>query len=85
MSFGRTLARLREAAGLTQTQLAQKAGVAIDSFRRWEQDRHLPRVDLAYRLAEALGVGIEELVIGEDMKDVPPEEKPKRGKRQKAK
>ena len=57
MSFAETLARLRDAAGLTQVEPAQKAGVPIDSLRRWEQERHLPRVDDAYRLAKALGVG----------------------------
>jgi transcriptional regulator with XRE-family HTH domain len=67
MSFGATLARLREAAGLTQVELSQKAAVSIDTLRRWEQGRNLPRIDDAYRLAKALGVGIDKLVLGKDM------------------
>jgi transcriptional regulator with XRE-family HTH domain len=67
MSFGETLAHLREAAGLTQVQLAERAGVAIDTLRRWEQGRNLPRIDDAYRLAKALGVPINKVVVGSDM------------------
>jgi transcriptional regulator with XRE-family HTH domain len=93
MSFGKTLAALREAAGLTQVQVAQRAGVGIDTYRRWEQERHLPKIDDAYRLAKALGVPIEELILPEDMESVlaseeeeqpepPPEAKP-RGRKKK--
>jgi transcriptional regulator with XRE-family HTH domain len=67
MSFGKTLARLREAAGLTQAQLANKANLSIDTLRGWEQERSLPRVDDAFRLAKALGVGVEKLIIAVDM------------------
>jgi transcriptional regulator with XRE-family HTH domain len=69
MAFGQTLARLREAAGLTQMQLAQKAEVSVDTLRHWEQGRHLPRIDDALALADALGVGLEELVLASDMKE----------------
>jgi transcriptional regulator with XRE-family HTH domain len=78
MSFGETLAGLRERAGLTQVQLAAQAGVSIDSLRRWEQDRNLPRVDDAYRLAAALGVSLDRLIIAKDM--MPAEQQPKKGK-----
>lgn len=33
---GKTLRRLREAAGLTQGQLAKKLGVALNTVSRWE-------------------------------------------------
>jgi transcriptional regulator with XRE-family HTH domain len=69
MAFGQTLARLREEAGLTQMQLAQQAGVSVDTLRHWEQGRHLPRVDDAYRLARALGVGVEKLILGTDLEE----------------
>lgn len=87
MSFAETLARLRDAANLTQVELAQKANVPIDTLRRWEQGRHLPRIDDAYRLAKALGVGIEKVIIGRDMEEAPPPsrrahepKKPRKGK-----
>ena len=67
MSFGETLARLREAAGLTQVQLAAKAGVSIDTLRGWEHKKHLPRVDDALRLARALGVSLDKLILAQDV------------------
>src|SRR5437867_2757692 len=82
MSFGRTLAALREAAGLRQADLAQRAGVSIDTLRGWEQERYLPRVDDAYRLAKALGVSIEELIRANDMEEAPaPKPRPPRPRR----
>jgi transcriptional regulator with XRE-family HTH domain len=87
MSFGETLAGLREAAGLTQVKLAIKAGVSVDNLRRWEQDRHLPRVDDAFRLAQALGIGVEQLILAVDMESAAepsyeqPSEKPKRARK----
>jgi transcriptional regulator with XRE-family HTH domain len=62
MSFGSALQRLREQAGLSQSQLALKASVPIDSLRNWEQGRVLPRIDAVIRLARALGVTVDELV-----------------------
>lgn len=82
MSFGKTLAALREAAGMTQDQLAKQAGLKLDTLRGWEQERSLPRVDDAYRLAKALGVGVDELIRSEDM-DPPPPDPGQGGKRKK--
>ena len=74
MSFASTLARLRKATGLTQAEFAQRAGVDLDSYRRWEQGRHVPKVNDAYRLAKALGVPLGELILPADMEeaDAPP-------------
>jgi transcriptional regulator with XRE-family HTH domain len=79
MSFGETLARLRKEAGLSQTGLALKAGIAIDTLRRWEQNRNLPQIDDAYRLAKAIGIDVGELILGEDME--PTEEPTKEPKK----
>src|SRR5439155_19610062 len=47
--------------------LAQRAGFPLDTLRGWEQERHLPRINDAYRLAKALGKNIEELILRSDM------------------
>jgi transcriptional regulator with XRE-family HTH domain len=83
MSFGETLASLREAAGLTQMQLALQAGISVDNLRRWEQDRHLPRVDDAYLLAKALGVSVERLILAADMEPGSPAAQPQKPKKEK--
>ena len=66
MGIGKKLQALREAAGLSQTALAQRAGVSIDSLRNWEQDRVLPRIDAATKLARAMGVSLDALAVDGD-------------------
>jgi transcriptional regulator with XRE-family HTH domain len=75
MSFGRTLQKLREEAGLSQSQLAYKSGTSIDSLRNWEQDRALPRIDAVTRLAKALGVSMDQLAYAESRARKPPKKK----------
>jgi DNA-binding XRE family transcriptional regulator len=55
------LARLRCAAGVSQSQMAAAAGVPLGTYRNWEQDRRLPRLDTAALLAKALGITLQEL------------------------
>jgi transcriptional regulator with XRE-family HTH domain len=55
-TFGARLQKLREAAGLTQKQVAERAGVPLQSLRNWEHDRREPLLGTAFRLADALGV-----------------------------
>jgi transcriptional regulator with XRE-family HTH domain len=61
MAFGKTLQIVREEVGLSQSQLATRAGVSIDSLRNWEQDRALPKIDAVTRLARAMGVSLDRL------------------------
>lgn len=63
MSFGIRLQTLREQAGLSQTALAERAGMSVDSIQNWEQGRTQPRLDALPRLARALGVSIDSLVV----------------------
>jgi transcriptional regulator with XRE-family HTH domain len=84
MTFGKRLQALRAEAGLSQTQLAARAGLSIDSFRNWEQDRVLPRIDTATRLARALGVSLDVFAVDDDGGAEEPEPGPKpkgRGRR----
>jgi transcriptional regulator with XRE-family HTH domain len=61
-TMGQRLQRLRRAAGLTQAELAERAGVPLKSVLNWEQDRRQPRLDAAADLARLLGVTLEELL-----------------------
>lgn len=61
MKKGR-LRELREARGLSQSQLAQLVGVDQSDLSHIEAGRHDPRLDTALKLARALGVSVEELV-----------------------
>jgi transcriptional regulator with XRE-family HTH domain len=42
--FGHTLRTLRAAAGLTQAELAERAGVSVSTISQWEQRESAPRV-----------------------------------------
>lgn len=60
-TLGQRLRRLRQAASLTQEELARKAKVPVWSLRNWEHDHRLPGLVAAYKLAKALGILMEEL------------------------
>ena len=55
------LRRFREAAGVSQSELAEQAGVSRQLIGAAEAGRNTPRVDAGLALAEALGVSVEEL------------------------
>lgn len=57
------ITKLRKAAGLTQTQLAVRMGVAQNSISMWEHEVILPRTRDLPRLAAVLGCSIDELFI----------------------
>jgi transcriptional regulator with XRE-family HTH domain len=63
MSFGNNLQALREAAGLSQSELAEKSGISVKTIQNWEIDRNSPRMDALVRLAHALGTTLDMLVI----------------------
>jgi DNA-binding XRE family transcriptional regulator len=61
-TMGQRLQRLRREAGLTQAELARRAGVPLKSVLNWEQDRRQPRLDAVVDLARYLNVSLEELL-----------------------
>ena len=55
----------RKAAGLSQRQLADRAGVSVRALQHYEQgslDINKAAAEQVYRLARALGCSIEELL-----------------------
>jgi transcriptional regulator with XRE-family HTH domain len=66
VNFGENLQRLREGAGLSQSELARRSDTPLDSLRNWEQSRVLPRIDAVVRLARALDVSLDDLAGGVD-------------------
>jgi transcriptional regulator with XRE-family HTH domain len=51
---GRNIAEAREAAGLTQHQLATKLETSISRVSGWETGQHLPQLRKQHQLAELL-------------------------------
>lgn len=57
MHIGVKLKQLRQAAGLTQEQLAEAAGLPLGTLRNYEQGRYALTWDVLWKMAPALGVG----------------------------
>lgn len=59
-TFGSRLRELRAAAGISQRELASRAGVHQVQVARYETGRHMPPWDTICRLADALGVAVDQ-------------------------
>jgi XRE family transcriptional regulator, regulator of sulfur utilization len=64
--FGQQLQRLRTRRGLTQEQLAVKAGLVRVYVTKLEQGEHDPTLTMLVRLAKALRISVTEL-LGESV------------------
>jgi putative transcriptional regulator len=52
---------LREAAGLTQAELAGRVGVTRQTLIAIEAGRYSPTLELAFQLARVFGVGLDDV------------------------
>ncbi len=61
---GTTIKTLREAAGLTQSQLAERLSVSDKAVSKWETGRGYPDITLLEPIAAAFRVSVAELLSG---------------------
>ena len=47
---------LRQKAGLTQAELAERVGIGMNTIARYERGEMAPSIQIAHGIAEALGV-----------------------------
>lgn len=62
-----SIRNLREAKGMTQTELAEKLGVTGKAVSRWETAKGLPDISLLEPLAAALDISVNELMEGKQI------------------
>lgn len=62
IDLGASLRATRKAAGLTQQDLAEKAGLSTQIICKIERGRSLPNVSTLVLLADALDIYVSELV-----------------------
>ena len=62
---GATLQKLRLKRGLTLDDLSRAAGVSKSMLSQIEREKANPTIAVTWRLANALGIGIEELLSSE--------------------
>ncbi|GAA0583473.1 helix-turn-helix domain-containing protein [Rhizomicrobium electricum] len=72
-AIGRRIRRLREAKGLSRTDLARKIDVDVSSISGWERGLRLPRDTLRPFLARALDCELEQLMSPQIEDDQPSE------------
>ena len=81
MTLGKRIAMLRRQKGLKQEDLANTLGISSQAVSKWENDQTCPDISLLPKLAELLGVTVDELLSGEKKelaqtaKVLPPEER----------
>ena len=61
-TLGARIAALRKEKGMTQLELAQQMGVTDKAVSKWERDLSCPDINTVPRLAEVLGVSLEDLM-----------------------
>lgn len=61
-----TLKAARKSKKLTQVELADKSGITQQNISLYENSDKMPMLDTAVKLASALGVTLDELVIIRD-------------------
>lgn len=62
MSLGSRLITIRKEHKISQTELAEKVGIHANVLGRYEREEATPSVDMASKLADALGVSLDYLV-----------------------
>lgn len=75
--MGVRLKKLRNERGLSQAKLAELSGIPKGTLLQWEYGMRTPLLDAAVKLADALGITLDELAGREPPK---PARKPKGGK-----
>ena len=65
INLSRNITMLRNKAGLTQKELADKLFISNKTVSKWERGGGYPEITQLIRLAKVFGVTVEELVVGE--------------------
>jgi len=66
---GKFIAKLRKNSDLTQQQLAEKIKVSAKTISKWERGINIPDTPLLCELSNVFHVTVQELLIGEEIKD----------------
>lgn len=61
-SMGELICSLRKEKGMTQRELAEQMNVTDKAVSKWERDLSCPDINSLPRLAEVLGISVEELL-----------------------
>ena len=68
IKIGKFISEKRKAKNLTQLQLAERLYVTDRAVSKWECGRSLPDSSIMLELCEVLGISVNELLAGEELK-----------------
>ena len=68
-TIGKRIAALRREKGLKQEDVAQTLGVSSQAVSKWENGQSCPDISLLPQLARLLGVTVDVLLSGEEVKN----------------
>ena len=69
IAFGRELRKLRQQRGLTQEKLAELVDLSVPYISHLERGTKKPSLEVLTRLAESLGVTVDQLLTGNQVTD----------------
>lgn len=62
MSYGKELAKRRIDCGISQENLAMRAGISAMTVLRYEQGRRTPTIEVGERIARVLGCKLKDML-----------------------
>ena len=68
--YGHIIRSTRKVHNFTQEELAQKAGIAVNSLRRYESDLRCPSIDVLEKIASALGLELSEFLFPANLNEI---------------
>ena len=68
-NLGEMISSLRKEKGMTQSELAEKMNVTDKAVSKWERNLACPDVNSIPKLAEVLGITVEELLNAQTRKE----------------
>jgi len=68
IKIGKFISKCRKEKNLTQQQLAEKLNITDRAVSKWETGRSLPDSSIMLELCELLGITVNELLSGEELK-----------------
>lgn len=60
--YGDQICKMRKAYGLTQIEFAEKAGIAVNSLRRYESNERQPNMKVIAKMASALNLSVDKFL-----------------------
>ena len=72
MTINNRLKELRSAVGLNQSEMAEKLGVSVSSYQKYEREKNsiMPSIEVLIKIAEFFGVSVDYLLGRENQSEL---------------